>query len=177
LPGLSLAQTPEQPTFSKTPLATDQIAIYRVFLSSYRTGLDVPLNLSDSTEEFKADEMDLKGCLKQFAPANAAIQVHRFSNEFSDLHNVRLIDVTKHKTADPGDAIRNGSSVEAAVRAGFAAGILRVSEIVFDSTHQLAAISYSFYCGSLCGNGGTIIYELQDGKWSESKRTCARWVS
>lgn len=177
LRGFSFAQTPPQSAFSKAPLTRDQIAIYRSFLSSYRTGLDVPINLSDVTEEFKPDEMDVKGCLKEFAPVTAASQLHLFTNEFSELDHIRVIDASRHQTSDPGDGIRKGSSVDDAVRAGFAAGVLRVSEIILDSTHQLAAMSYSFYCGSLCGNGGTIIFELRDGNWKQSKRTCARWVS
>ena len=41
----------------------------------------------------------------------------------------------------------------------FAKGIFTLSEIAFDDTHQRAFVAYSFVCGELCGNGGTLILE------------------
>ncbi|HEX5235529.1 MAG TPA: hypothetical protein VFW25_09380 [Silvibacterium sp.] len=177
LSSLVLGQTPSESASSKLPLSTDQIAIYRAFLSDYNTGLDAPINLSDVTEEFKPDRQDLQGCLKGFAPPSTPALLHHFSNEFSDLRNIRLIDAAHHKISDPGDAIRKGDSVEHAVKAGFEAGVLRISEISFDPTHHLAALTYSFHCGSLCGNGATVVYELRDGKWARSQKSCTFWQS
>lgn len=178
LPGFLLAQTSAQPTYSKVPLTSAQIAVYHAFLAEYQGQIGTPLNLSDVTEEFpQPDESDVRSCLKDFAKLTAATGVHHFSTEFADLHKLRLVDAEKQRTADPEDAIRKGESVDQAVKSGFASGVLRVSEILFDPTGHLAALNYSFHCGSLCGNGGIVIFELRDGKWKRSKRSCGFWMS
>jgi hypothetical protein len=103
--------------------------------------------------------------------------VHKLPAELSKAGKINLVDPKKHKLKDPGAAIHNGTSVDQAVTAGFASGLFTFSEIVFDSDHKLAAFRYSFVCGILCGNGGTVIYELKDGKWSPTKRRCSSWIS
>ncbi len=172
-PAFLFGQTSSQPIISNSPLTADQIAIYRTFLASYNTGLNAPINVATMTVEFNPDPSDLKSCLKEFGSSIASEKVHRFSTEFSGLRKIRVIDPKTHKTSDPGIAIRQGDSVDQAVKAGFAAGVLTLSEIVFDPTHHLAAFTYSFYCGALCGNGGTVVYEMKNGKWTKSKRFCS----
>ena len=112
-----------------------------------------------------------------FAPTPPITAVHQFSNEFTDLHKLRLVNADQHPLADPEAGIRQGQSVNDAVRTGFAAGILRMSEILFNSKHDLAAFNYSFVCGSLCGHGATVIFELKGGKWKQSGRNCGYWIS
>lgn len=176
-PILLLGQAPTQPNISKGPLTRDEIAIYRTFLFSYDTGLDAPINVADITVKFDPDPGDLKGCLKEFATSNSSAELHRFTTEFSDLAKIRMIDTNTHKIADPGIAIRQGDSVDHAVKAGFEAGVLTLSEIAFDPTHHFAAFTYSFHCGALCGNGGTVILEMQHGIWKISHRQCSMWIS
>jgi hypothetical protein len=77
---------------------------------------------------------------------------------------------------DPGKTIGEGRSIEDAVRNGFAHGLVTLSEIRFDKTHKHAIVSYGFYCGSLCGNGGTVILENADGTWRR-KSVCGAWIS
>jgi hypothetical protein len=177
LPAFSLAQSPATKSLSKVPLTPEQIAVYRAFLLNFGAGSDSPINVSDVTEKFQPDDGDFQGCMKGFARSQRTTEVHRFSNEFSDLRKIHLVDAKSQKLADPGDAIRKGSSVDDAVDAGIAAGVLRVSEILLDSKHHLAAFSYSFICGSLCGNGGTVVFKLQNGKWKRSNRNCGSWES
>jgi len=55
--------------------------------------------------------------------------------------------------------------------------LFSVSEIAFDQQHNHAAVSYSFWCGSLCGNGATVIFEKIDGQWKKTNRNCGGWVS
>jgi hypothetical protein len=172
LPVSLLGQASPKVIISDTSLTADQIAIYRVFLSSSNTGLDAPINVADVTVEFKPDPSDLKECLKDFGSPVSSQKLHRSTTEFSDLRKIHLIDPSKHKIADPGIAIRHGDPVDHAVKAGFEAGVLTLSEIIFDPTH-LAALTYDFYCGALCGNGGTVVYEMKNGKWTRSKRFCS----
>ena len=37
-------------------------------------------------------------------------------------------------------------------------------------------MSYSFRCGSLCGQGGTVVFEKKDGVWKKSQN-CGGWIS
>jgi len=174
-PVLSFGQA--QPVFSKSPLTSDEITIYREFLLSYTNGSKTTLNVSDVTDPFSPSDSDLRGCLKSLGPIISKHREHRFSTEFSGLSDIRLVDVHAHKFADPGQAIRRGNSVDEAVEAGIRAGVLSLSEIQFDAKHHLAAFSYSFYCGALCGNGGIVIFELHDGHWEGANIRCDSWMS
>lgn len=176
-PVILFCQASSQPVISNQPLTADQIAIYRTFLFSYARDWHTPVNLADLTAEFQSDDSDLHSCLRGFALPSKPTKVHRFSSEFVDLKKIRMIDPVTHKISDPGIAIRRGESVDQAVSAGFQAGVLTLSEIVFDPTHHFAAFSYSFHCGMLCGNGATVIFELKNGAWKSSKRQCVSWIS
>jgi hypothetical protein len=175
---LALAQDAPSAKLSAVPIGTEQMVIYRDFLTSYRNGSKRVLNVSEVTGTFRMSDYDLGGCLKNFKKSdfNASI-IHSFNADDFPKDKVRLIDPKTHKRADPGDAIRNGVSVDEAVTDGFAAGVFTFSEIAFDSTHTHAAFSFSFVCGGLCGHGGVIVYHLQNGHWRQSKAGCSRWIS
>jgi hypothetical protein len=105
--------------------------------------------------------------------------IHRIKgDEFGPrVHRVDpKVQAEKIKESDPGRAIRQGKSVEDAVRGGFASGLLEISEVVFDKTGRYAMMSYSFRCGSLCGSGGTILFEKKNGVWTKAQ-DCGGWVS
>jgi hypothetical protein len=173
-----ISQDAPKPVLSPAPLSDERMTIYRDFLHSYDNGSKTVLNISQLTGQLWVQDDDRKGCLKDFAPSDLETPViHTFSADAFPSEKVRLVDPKSHKRADPGDAIRHGASVEDAVTSGFAAGIFTFSEIVFDTSHTHAAFSYSFVCGSLCGNGGVVIYELQAGKWRPSKTSCGSWIS
>ena len=93
---------------------------------------------------------------------------------------IRLVDDEAQEKEiekrDPGKAIREGRSVDDAVKDGFAHGKAWFSEILFDKTHTHAVIFYGFHCGRLCGNGGTAILEKKDGIWN-FKSQCSMWMS
>jgi hypothetical protein len=55
-------------------------------------------------------------------------------------------------------------------------GLATLSEIRFDKQHKHAIVSYGFYCGSLCGNGGAVVLEKVDGAWRR-KSQCGDWIS
>ena len=177
LPVFSFGQANPQLAISKSPLTSDEITIYREFLLSYTHGSKTTLNVSDVTDPFSPSDSDVKGCLKALGPITPKHIVHRFSTEFSGLSNIRLVNVPTHKFADPGQAIRRGDSVDHAVKAGFRAGVLSFSEIRFDAKHRLAAFSYNFHCGALCGHGGVVIFELRNGHWEGSSLRCDSWIS
>lgn len=175
----AVAKEPVQ-QISKDPLPSEQIAIYKDFLSAF-AGEDKDhrfvLNLADTTIPLTISASDRKGCASDVMTndGRSSAAVHRFPAEMNGT-DVRLVD-RKHKISDPSDAIRHGAPVENAVVGGFSSAIFTLSEIAFDQRHQTAAFSYSFVCGRLCGRGGLVIYELRDGEWKRSKRECGFWIS
>jgi hypothetical protein len=162
-------------SIAPTPLSTVQLAIYRDFLATWNAGEKAPLHVANTTELLSIAD-DNKGCLKDF-PKSHSVSVHAVPAHAFDGLNVLLVDPRLHQKRDPGDAIRNGEPVDDAVSAGIAAGIFTFSEMVFNRDRTRAAFTYSFVCGGLCGNGGTIIFQHRNGKWAQQKNACGTWVS
>ena len=176
LASIAVAQQPAV-TFSGQPVAPDRAAVYQAFVAGYMADPDGPktLNVAMVTSAFAPDEGDIKGCMSKFPQGKPLTEVHSLKGVFGS--NVILVDPKAHQLQDPGDAIRKGTSVDEAVRKGFDSALLTISEILFDESHTHAALYYSFQCGSLCGNGGTLIFELNKGKWVRSKLSCGTWIS
>jgi hypothetical protein len=91
-----------------------------------------------------------------------------------------LVDPKKQgkiiRSNDPSNAIKKGKSVGNAVTDAFGTALFSMSEIAFDKDHHLAVVSYHFWCGSLCGNGSTIVFKKINGTWEKS-RDCGGWIS
>jgi len=170
------AQTPAV-KMSAAPLDAEQIAVYHAFLAHYMQGPPASINLAEVTSSFAPDKGDFAGCMKGFSGSRPLVEVHSLKEAFAGNKSVKLVDPSKHAFQDPEDGMRQGQSVDDAVNRGFAAALMTVSEIMFDASHTHAALNYSFHCGRLCGNGGTVVYELRGGKWVRSKRSCGSWVS
>jgi hypothetical protein len=170
------AQEVVTPSIAPSPLGVAQSAIYRNFLASWNAGAKAQLNVANTTEPFSPPDDDLKGCLRGF-PRTHTATVHTIPTQAFEGLNILLVDPRSHEKRDPGEAIRKGEPVDAAVNAGIAAGIFAFSEMVFSSDHTRAAFTYSFVCGGLCGTGGTIIFQHKNGKWFQQKHACGVWVS
>lgn len=56
-------------------------------------------------------------------------------------------------------------------------GLFSMSEIAFDRDRHYALVNYWFWCGSLCGNGATLVFEKVKGEWRKANRNCPRWIS
>ncbi len=128
-----------------------------------------------------ADESCCKGL--DLEPASPTI-VHRFRQQdlaqLGPSRTLTLVDPDQQKqdvrNNDPEKTVGDGRTIEDAVRNGFAHGLVTLSEIRFDKGHKHAIVSYGFYCGSLCGNGGTLVLEKMDGVWQRKSR-CGDWIS
>jgi hypothetical protein len=181
---LTLPQNKKQdsPTLSKDPLSTEHIEVYGAFLDGYLTSEQRrSISLSDQTFPLEFDEMDHGGnCLNGVVMENLAAvakAIHSFGPEIAKGRNLVLVDRKRHALKDPGKAIKNGESVDRAVEAGFAAGVLSLSEMAFDKSHEHAALKFSFICGGLCGHGGTALLEKNKDGWKEIHNSCGRWIS
>jgi hypothetical protein len=177
---LGLAKQAEtKPIISDKPLTPDELAAYRVVLGDFMDNAKGkhPVILAMRTLPFHLEDMDAD-CGKNFHMDEGAFgEVHRFRPE--DIHalvsgkmkvsTLKLVDpeAQAKEVADnaPDKAIHKGKSISAAVENGFAHGMVQLGEIHFDHEHLHAILSVSFSCGSLCGNGTTVILEKKDGHW------------
>ncbi len=170
---------------SDQPLTAEQLAVYRVVLHGWMENEVSAINLSVQTEPFPTSgAFDAGDCGKglDLEPVVPGI-VHRFRPaDLAQLGSdkIGLVDPERQRNEvaenDPEKTIGEGRSIEDAVRNGFAHALVTVSEIRFDKAHKHAIVSYGFYCGSLCGNGGTAILEKVDGAWQRKSR-CSDWIS
>jgi len=180
-----MASEREKPAVAKAPLTADEIAVYNAFLNFYDNGSPGVRNLGNRTTLLELSEGDKKDCLSglqlQLSPASPRT-VHVLEAEMFEGKNVRLVDPKQQNALvrknDPSRAIfRQGKSVNDAVESAFANGLLEISEIAFDSTRQFAVMSYSFFCGGLCGHGGPLVFQRTGEGWKASQRRCGTWIS
>lgn len=168
------------PKLSETPLAAEQLAVYRAVLSGWLKSEKFAVNLSMQT--VPADPAD-STCAKNLSFEEADNSVHRFRQEdlaLLGLENVHLVDPDAQAEVvhqnDPDNGLRNGDSVDHAVEKGFAHGLFTLGALRFDRDRTHALVSFRFWCGSLCGNGSTILMEKKNGAWKLQKR-CGGWVA
>ena len=165
-----------------TPLTADELAIYKTVLARWNEGPRSSLNVSSRTMPLDRDISDCD-CLKGMDVQSLAKATRSFHVLTRDVltNGARLVDAEFQSAIvvrnDPMNSIRNGSSVDSAVEQGFSNGLFELSEIAFDKERRRAIVSYSFVCGSLCGSGGTWLFEKVDGIWKKSERMCGGWVS
>jgi hypothetical protein len=174
-----------KPKVSDQPLTAEQLAVYREVLHGWMENEVSTINLSIQTVPFPiSGALDAGDCGKELElePIVPGV-IHRFRPvDLPQLGSdkIGLVDPERQQREvadnDPGKTIGEGRSIEDAVRNGFAHGLVTVSEIRFDKAHKHAIVSYSFFCGSLCGNGGTVILEKVEGGW-QRKSQCSNWIS
>jgi len=182
------SQQEAAPVFSREPLTAEEIAIYRTFLEHYDNGSHAPLHLSNRTEALgepePSDDSDAPSCIKRLKLVNEkgrAGVVHTLDPSLAIQGRVILVNPDQQaaivKANDPSRTMHEGKSSEDAVDGAFASGLLTLSEIAFDKRHHVAAMSFSFWCGRLCGHGAVVIFKKIDGRWKISEKTCVEWVS
>lgn len=166
-----------------TPLSADEIAIYQTVLANWNQGSRTALNVSAKTTPLNPDISDCE-CLNGMDVEALARATHtsRVLTREILIERARLVSATRQASViernDPLRSMARGNPVDSAVDQGFASGLFELSEIAFDKKYQRAIVSYSFVCGSLCGNGGVWLFEKVDGRWKQSERDCGGgWVS
>ncbi len=186
--GISIcaAADDRKPILSETPLTTAQLQIYQVFLNSDTNGSRSDhIRLSNQTAPLDlTDEKKRGGCLDELEFEESVHPewiFHKFDPQTTFPANVELVDPKKQSATvrknDPSRTIKQGKPVDDAVQDAFATGLLTVSEIAFDSTHEYAVMRFSFVCGMLCGHGETLVFRYVDGQWKHANKRCSRWIS
>ena len=192
--GLPYSVAPSQtqkPTKSTENLTVDEVTIYREVLrlnTAGNSGAPGTLHVASTTYPLDPSSpmsgLSDSGCLKGIVLDDLAKASHSFHELSPDIlpNNVtRLVDPRKQKKIvrdnDPSKTIRDGKSVDAAVKDAFGTALFSLSEIAFDKGRTYAVVSYSFWCGSLCGNGATWVFEKVDDEWKKTDRSCGNWIS
>jgi len=178
----------DKPTKNTAPLSTEEIAIYKAVLQEYVRDGGGMLNVSATTEPLDPkspmNHLSDSECLKGIQLENLDTVTRSFHDLTPDVlpgKNMKLVDpknqgkLVRHN--DPSKTIRGGKSVDAAVKDAFATGLFSMSEIAFDKEHHHAVVSYGFWCGGLCGNGATLVFEKVGENWKRTDRNCGGWVS
>jgi len=176
----------DKPTLSRSPMTSDQIEVYRAFLTSYTKGGKSPhFNLAKHTSTLDLSNEKGDGeCLKGIDLDNTTHPesvIHEFDPKTTLRENITIVDPEEQNKAvkenDPNRTMRTGTPVNRAVKNAFAAGLLTLSEVAFDKAHQHAVMRFSFVCGALCGHGATLLFQKRNGQWKELKRDCGGWIS
>jgi hypothetical protein len=178
-PFASAQQQPSKP--ASAPLSAEAAQIYAAFLDSYVGTGQRRVNLIETTSVFHVSDSEKAApCMKHFEPEaleEKSQTIHFFDAALINGRPIQLVDPQTTKIRDPEDAMKKGASVDEAVKAGFAAGQLRLSEIVFNKVHTFAIFSYVFHCGQLCGSGGNVLLERRKKVWVRSEEGCGTWIS
>jgi hypothetical protein len=172
---------------NSSPLSPDEIAIYRVVLQQYVSDSPGSLNVSATTEPLDPtspmNHFSDTECLQGIQLENLDAASHSYHDLTADVlptTEMKIVDPKKQskivRSNDPSKTIRSGKSVDNAVNAAFATGLFSMSEIAFDKEHRHAVVSYGFWCGSLCGNGSTLVFEKVADRWKIDHH-CGGWVS
>ncbi|MDR3752777.1 MAG: hypothetical protein P4K78_02930 [Terracidiphilus sp.] len=170
---------------SPDPLTSEQLAVYRAVLVAWTDRDAPPGNLANRTTPLGApgstnDAECGKGLDLEPQPPTLIHQILPGDLASLGAQKYKLIDpelgAQEVRKNDPERSMRSGSSVDDAVRNGFAHGLLTLGEIRFDKSHTRAIVALSFVCGSLCGHGGTIILKKTESGWQKSG-ACGMWIS
>jgi len=168
-------------------LTAEQIAVYRTFLKFYGKGSDRVLYVADTTDWLNASDVRQDAdCSHAFGQLEFDLTqdgpiVHRLDSNLAVIGHISLVDSAlqseKVRQNDPSKTMREGKPVDRAVSDAFASGLLTLSEIVFDKGHHKAVMTYSFFCGKLCGNGAVVMFKRIGRNWTVTKKSCGEWVS
>lgn len=187
-PFLAQSDSPK-PKVNSHPLTVEQIAVYRAVLEDYTKGAGGALNLAKETELLERPKSNDK-CIKridlEFAGNNARA-VHQFSAGAlgpkvvvvdPDRQNMQIEDNDPQKLVKKAIDQEKVSEKELddSVKRAFETGLFTLSEIVFDKQHRHAVVAYSFVCGSLCGNGNTLVLNKVGQTWKVD-HMCGGWIS
>ncbi|WP_132982831.1 hypothetical protein [Thermomonas haemolytica] len=158
--------------------AEESAKVYQAFLTSWQGEDEAPLNVAADAEPLSPQDLkEISSCAGGAAGWKVAATSTPLAAQLSALPWVRIVKPGESPIVDPAKLIMRGVPVDEAVKQGFAHGLLTLSMVAFERSGQRAALNYSFVCGLLCGNGGTVLLERTQQGWVRSKTECGTWVS
>lgn len=156
---------------------TDAAKIYTLFIDKWTGKKKSPLNIAIIADASTTDELtEFSKCTDNsvWAPAE---QIDDLSQLFVGLSYLHFVDPNKWTPNDPERLIAQGQSVDSGVRRSIDSGLLSFSAVAFNQKHTLAAFSFSFICGGLCGNGSKVIFKRTSKRWVQMDKRCGGWIS
>lgn len=176
--GPTTSSSKNKPLKTTTVLSADEVTVYKAVLQQYGSKEAGNMHVSNTTYPLNPSENCSNIQLENLGTASRLF--HDLPPEILAGDGMVLVDPQKQAkivhSNDPSDTIRKGKSVKNAVTDAFGASLFSMSEIAFDKDRHFAVVSYRFWCGSLCGNGSTIVFEKINGVW-EKNRNCGGWIS
>lgn len=171
----------DKPVKNKEPLSADEIAIYRVVLQQNAPEGSEYLNVSARTYPLDTPPGECLQGIEFQNSINASHSFHDLTPNVLSGKNMKLVSPRDHarivRENDPSKMIRKGKSVQSSVEEAFSTALFSLSEIAFDKERNHAVMSYSVWCGSLCGHGYTLIFEKIGNSWRKADRVCSGWIS
>ncbi len=168
-------QTP--PAKGPSSLTEEQLNVYRGFLDQFGPPLHIK-NLANVTVPF-----DFKGfpegrpCLKGIELESRSEYLrttHQFGSEIAKGRELNLVDrheqLRLFRKRDEASGNRPKQAAQDDAEAKNALKFLILSEIAFDTGHQVAVLKYILVCGEHCDSGAAIVMEKVDGRWTAKPR-------
>jgi hypothetical protein len=154
-----------QVTADAPPFTADEIAIYSDFLLHYPEQLSNMIGMQDTTEAWASIAY-----FYQKVPSN--LKTSPYSGRKLPPEVMALTDeqAVTARIAAAGKLLDPEKSDPDRGPDGYARTHLILSEIAFDSKHEQAAFVFSASCGCKGGQGGTAVYELNNGQWKLKSR-------
>ena len=191
-PMSSAQEEPSKPVLSNSPLTADEVAIFRAVIKDYLKGSHGVMQLADTTAPTDQSPTSVRTCADEISakldPQSLRV-IHRIDPSVVTGLPVRLADPDAQekeiKANDPQNLIRGAidhgrkvttKQLDDSATKAFNSALFTLSEVVFDQKHVNAVVSYSFFCGSLCGNGNTLALRKVGTLWKVSNH-CGGWVS
>jgi hypothetical protein len=161
---------------------SDVTEIYATFLQEWSGKNQSTFNLAKS-----ADSVPENGINQEFYSSGCggiadvrklpSYSTSDLSYIVKNLPHIHVIDPRTWRPVDPSVLISNGQAVGSAVERAYSSGLMTLSSVTFDEQHDVAIFAYTFMCGSLCGNGGVVIFHKTAKGWIRDKKDCVSWVS
>lgn len=168
---------------SAAPSTNSEVAtIYETFLNDWIGNGDDPINVAESANAPTADDLkQYAECVREIGGQNTswipASQTSGLRAVLGNPPHIRFVDPKKWRPLDPDALMASGASVGPAVSAGVAQGLITLSAITFNPSHDVAVFTFSFNCGSLCGTGRVVVFKKTQKGWTQSRSTCGGWMS
>jgi hypothetical protein len=154
------------------PFTDDEIAIYRDFLIHYPEQLSNMIGMQDTTVAFVASiaygpepdppNLEIPACSGRKLPPEVMVLTGEKAVTERIAAEGKLVDPKKISPYQGPD--------------GYVRTHLTLSEIAFDSKHELAAFIFSASCRCKGGQGGTVVYELKNGRWERRRPLLNYWI-
>jgi hypothetical protein len=154
------------------PFTPDEIAIYRDFLLHYPDQTSNMIGMQDATVAFDAplafgyESSPPDVITPSSSGRKLPSEVMALTDEAAVIARIaaagKLIDAKK-LGADRGPD-------------GYVRTHLTLSEIAFDSKHEIAVLVFAAHCYGKCGSRGTVVYKLEDGHWRRTKPILNFWI-